>query len=863
MRSPEARPGEPVDLGNCDREPIHTPGSIQPHGCLIQCDADAALVERHSANAAAMLGRVGPLAGETLDGVAGAEAAHAIRNALATATATSRPALLFGLTLGARRFDVAVHRHLGSVIVEFEPAATDGMQPLELSRLLIGRIGDIDEVDRLGDEAARLVRGLLGYDRVMIYRFEEDGSGKVVSEAKRSDLERFLGQYFPASDIPQQARALYRRNTIRIIPDADAERVALHPADVEAQAPLDLSFAHLRSVSPIHCEYLRNMGVAASMSVSIVVRGALWGLIACHHYERKALPMAQRVAAEIFGTFFSLHLHSLVQQRKLDTATHARRALERLLHLAPQRVDVGALIAEHLGDLGRLLPCDGIGLWLNGSWSATGMTPPASEIPALARHVGRVAEGRVFATHALSRVLPDAEAYADRTTGVLAVPLSQTPRDYLFFFRKELVRMLEWAGNPDKSYATGPLGDRLTPRKSFAIWKETVRMQSQPWTDLDREIGEAARSMLAEVVLRHNELMAEEREKADVRQRMLNEELNHRVKNILAVIKSVVGHPVEEGRSLARYVEALEGRIQALAVAHDQVVRGDGGGLFSDLLEAELSPYRSAGPTITLDGPPVWLDARAFSVLALVLHELSTNAAKYGALSVPGGRLDVTWRRDDQNGCVVAWREHGGPHVPPPSREGFGSALIERSIPYDLGGESSVCYRPEGVEARYPGAGPAPLGRRPTRRRVEATRRRRRLGCPARPRRLDPRAPGRGPVADRHGRRADAGGGGPDAGDHRRLRPGGAAPHRRRGAGRRRPRRQPRRRHLDPGGGGPAAPRHPLRLRHRLRRFDDDPGRLRRRAGRPQALRRPGADGGDREGAGRRGVGRRGHPRGG
>ncbi len=699
MPSPEPQPGEPVDLTNCDREPIHIPGSIQPHGCLIACDEEATAIERASANAQSTLGGDGPFVGASLDAVAGAQAAHAIRNALATATAAGRPALLFGLSLAGGRFDVAVHRHLGRVIVEFEPATTDGMQPLELSRLLIGRLGDIDDVGRLCDEAARLARGLLGYDRVMVYRFEEDGAGKVVSEAKRADLERFLGQYFPASDIPQQARALYRRNTIRIIPDADAARVPLEPADAEARAPLDLSFAHLRSVSPIHCEYLRNMGVAASMSVSIVVRGGLWGLIACHHYDPRTLSMAQRVAAEIFGAFFSLHLHALTQQRKLDSATHARRALERLLHLAPQRVDVGALIAEHLGDLGRLLPCDGIGLWLNGSWSATGATPPAGAIPALARHVGRVAEGRVFATHALSQVLPDAEAYADRTTGVLAVPLSQTPRDYLFFFRKELVRTLEWAGNPDKSYATGPHGDRLTPRKSFAIWKETVRMQSQPWSELDREIGEAARSMLAEVVLRHNELMAEERDKADVRQRMLNEELNHRVKNILAVIKSVVGHPVEAGRSLARYVEALEGRIEALAVAHDQVVRGDGGGLFSDLLEAELSPYRSAGPTITVDGPPVWLDARAFSVLALVLHELSTNAAKYGALSVPVGRLDVTWRRDDENGCVVAWRERGGPHVAPPSREGFGSALIERSIPYDLGGESSVSYRPEGVEA--------------------------------------------------------------------------------------------------------------------------------------------------------------------
>jgi light-regulated signal transduction histidine kinase (bacteriophytochrome)/CheY-like chemotaxis protein len=700
MSSPEPRPGEPVDLTNCDREPIHVPGSIQPHGCLLACDAEATVVERHSANAADMLGAIGPLTGASLDAVAGPQGAHAIRNALAAVSSAGRPALLFGLALAGGRFDVAVHRHLERVIVEFEPAGNDGPEPLELARLLIGRLGDIDDVDRLCDEAVRLARGLLSYDRVMIYRFEEDGAGKVVSEAKRADLERFLGQYFPASDIPRQARALYRRNTIRIIPDIDGVPVPLVPEAAEAEAPLDLSLAHLRAVSPIHCEYLRNMGVSASMSVSIIVRGELWGLIACHHYDGKTLPMAQRVAAEMFGAFLSLHLHALLQQRKLDTASHARRALGRLLHLAPQRVDVAALIAEHLGDLGRLLPCDGVGLWLNGGWTACGSVPPGAAIPVLVRLSGRLSEGRVVATHALSRMLPEAEAYVDRAAGVLAVPLSQTPRDYLFFFRKELVRTLEWGGNPDKSYSTGPHGDRLTPRKSFAIWRETVRLQSQPWTELDRDIGEAVRAMLAEVVLRHNELMAEEREKADVRQRMLNEELNHRVKNILAVIKSVVGHPVEAGRSLAAYVSALQGRIQALAVAHDQVVRGDGGGLFLELLEAELSPYRSAVTTITLDGPPVWLDARAFSVLALVLHELSTNAAKYGALSVSGGRLDVTWRFDESGGCAVTWRERGGPTVAPPTREGFGSALIERSIPYDLGGTAGISYGPEGVEAR-------------------------------------------------------------------------------------------------------------------------------------------------------------------
>ena len=182
---------------------------------------------------------------------------------------------------------------------------------------------------------------------------------------------------------------------------------------------------------------------------------------------------------------------------------------------------------------------------------------------------------------------------------------------------------------------------------------------------------------------------------------MLNEELNHRVKNILSVIKALVGQPVQEGRSLSDYVQSLRGRIQALAYAHDQVVRGDGGGRLSELIGAELSPYQSATSTVVIDGPPVWIDARAFSVMALVLHELATNAAKYGALSAPGGRLTIRWSTVGSGDCQIDWKEAGGPPVSPPTREGFGTALLDRSVPYDLGGASKVTYAPGGLEARF------------------------------------------------------------------------------------------------------------------------------------------------------------------
>lgn len=695
---------DPVDLTNCDREPIHIPGSIQPYGCLLACDGSVGMVRRHSVNAGTMLGvGSGNINGRKLDDLIGEGPAHDIRNAIAKWGNQQRPGLLidFKVAYSQTVFNVAVHRHKGVNIIEFEPAnVSDATPPLELSRLLIGRIGQCNDLDVLFDNAARLLRGALGYDRVMVYQFAHDGSGRVISEARRGDLESFLGQHFPASDIPQQARALYVQNPVRVVSDASGERVAIEPEFDTSGEPLDLSFAYLRSVSPIHCEYLRNMGVGASMSVSIIHDGVLWGLIACHHYAPRALSTEKRVAAEMFGEFFSMQLAGLIQKRKLAASENARRYLDQLLRNVSHHGNVDSLLTESIRDFSALMPCDGVGLYLNKTWTAHGNAPPVAAVPALMGFINTVAEGRVWATNALSDRLPSAEDYAAAVSGVLAVPLSQLPRDYLLFFRSEVTQTLNWAGDPNKTYEIGRLGDRLTPRKSFAIWKETVRRQSQPWLQNERDTAEAARSALVEVVLRYNELLADERHKADLRQKMLNEELNHRVKNILALIKSLVSHPVEDGRSIEDYVASLKGRIQALSLAHDQVIRGAGGGALKGLLDAEFSPYRETVKAIDATGPDVLLDARAYSVLALVLHELATNAAKYGALSVTTGRLSLQWKRTAIGDCEILWLERDGPLVTPPLRRGFGSMLIGRSIPYDLGGESDVDYEPAGVRVR-------------------------------------------------------------------------------------------------------------------------------------------------------------------
>ncbi|WP_211595329.1 GAF domain-containing protein [Paracoccus litorisediminis] len=266
--------GIPIDLNNCDREPIHIPGSIQPHGCLLACDNAGRQVLQHSANAAEMLGLSNAPSGQDLVEVIGHESAHRLLNTLAIAGSRPQPGLIFGMRVNGRDFDVSAHRFNGNAIIEFEPAAEIGTI-FSLSRSILSRLRGLQDPEELIEMAAALMQAQIGYDRVMIYELGPDGAGKVVSEAKREHLESFLGQYFPATDIPQQARALYLRNPIRVIGDASCRTVPMIASG--AEQPLDLSYAHLRSVSPIHCEYLRNMGVAASMSVSIIINGALWG----------------------------------------------------------------------------------------------------------------------------------------------------------------------------------------------------------------------------------------------------------------------------------------------------------------------------------------------------------------------------------------------------------------------------------------------------------------------------------------------------------------------------------------------------------------------------------------------------------
>ena len=697
-----------TDLTNCDREPIHLLGHIQPFGFLVAVSMDW-MIQHVSANIGDYLDcDAEALAGRHLSTLLPESALHSIRGRLQVIASNDGTERLFGCDLigNDRRFDVAVHVAGASIVIEAEPSSQDqAINPGALVKSMIARVQKTPTLEALHRECVRQLRGITGFDRVMLYRFGETGAGTVIAESVKSGIDAFLGLNYPATDIPKQARALYVRNQIRIISDVDDAAVPIVPPLGPEGSPLDLSLSLLRSVSPIHIEYLRNMGVRASFSISIVIGGQLWGLFALHHHAPRHLALEMREAAELFGQMVSLIIEGRTYNERRRAEDAARALHDRLIGKIVASTGSIEAIADFADELIEILPCDGIAIWARGEGKLIGRTPTMDELPGLARFLNRAAASRVYATDALGAVHPPAEDYRVRAAGVLAIPISRSPRDYILFFRRELVQTVDWAGNPGeaKRLVTGPNGPRLSPRKSFEAWRETVHGRSLPWTESDAKAAEALRVSILEVLLRFNEESERQQSLATQRQELLIAELNHRVRNILSLMRALVSQSKPGAGSVDDFAKIIGGRIQALARAHDQITSDDFSTTsLADIIRTEVSAYVGLKASrVHLVGPDIHVEAATFSTLALVFHEMVTNSAKYGALSDSSGSIAVDWRIDADERCRIAWRESGGPPVAPPKRRGFGSTIIERSIPHDLRGEAELRYRLAGLEADF------------------------------------------------------------------------------------------------------------------------------------------------------------------
>ncbi|MEM0908576.1 MAG: HWE histidine kinase domain-containing protein [Pseudomonadota bacterium] len=694
-----------LDLTDCDKEPIHKLGRVQSFGALFGLSADWTIIVA-SENAAEVVGLpAADLIGKSARAVFLPDFLDEVGAKLPYAELTGVAQRLFAKALLAngRLYDAAVHLSDGVMIIEVEHSDQPSpIEPTSLVRALLKRLRVLDDDSTFNQAAIEQIRALIGFDRVMLYQFLEDGSGAVIAEASGEGLESFLGLRYPASDIPRQARALYLRNIFRIIADVDDDGVGLVAPAIGGGEALDLSHSVLRSVSPIHKQYLRNMGVAASLSISVVVDGQLWGLVACHHMSPRTVPFVTRSVAELFGEVFALEIAARERSKVLAYEDNERKARDRMLQRLAREGSAFDILAPVMEDLASLIMCDGVAVWASGQYVLYGVGPSLNEAALMVGFLNEQEPGELYSTPSLAADHRPARNYAPRASGVLALPISRPAGEYVLFFRREAVQTVTWAGNPNKPAVPVAGHTRLQPRESFAAWREEVRGTAKPWSQRELRMANTLWVTLREAVLRGTEERSALRRQSEATQKLLIGELNHRIRNILTLIDGIVRHTAGTVSSAEAFAEVIGGRIKALARAHDQLTRDE----WSDaplmtLLEDEMSAYAQvASGRVTLRGSDVLLDPKAFTCLALVIHEMVTNAAKHGAFADRRGTVSVFWSVGTDF-LTIEWLERDGPRVNKPDRQGFGMSVVNSAIPFELQGTSTVDFSRDGVRARF------------------------------------------------------------------------------------------------------------------------------------------------------------------
>lgn len=714
-----------TDITTCDREPIHVPGAILPYGAMLVLDRRDFDVLQVAGDTIGLLGRPQhELLGQSAVRVFTTEQMKRLR-ILAAEVGVFKPRHMLDPAMRMRSdvpLDVSAHCTDDALVLEFEAAELEdpyAAEPLAAVQLMIEGFGEAGSVYKLCQMATESVRKVARYDRVMIYRFMEDGSGWVVAESRDLRLEPFLDLHYPAADIPQQARALYLKSWLRLIATVDYEPARLHPTlNPRTGRPLDMSYAVLRDVSPIHRQYLRNMGVDASMSISIIVDGKLWGLIACHHDSARQLPRHLRAVCELFGSMFSLQIEAREKREQFEARLSSRQVLQKLILNLADVDDYALGLTQQSPNLldyihgGEATAAGsrsgGVAVCVDGAVTSLGATPTPAQIRALSDWaMGHMAQSDgVFATDRLGEIWAPGKEFATCGSGLLVISVSREPSDLILWFRPELLETTSWAGDPSKAKESVVGVDGLTPRKSFDIWKQTVRGRATAWSPAELDAALDLRVSLLQVILRRIEIVTRERAKAHERDTLMMAELDHRVKNTLANIQALVTHSSRHAESLTSFVVGLDKRLHAMAKAHSLLTQSRWEGVSVELLlREELEPYSQAGANVTFHGAEAILTSKSALALSLALHELATNAAKFGAFSKSPGRVDVEWTViADSGGIMLNWRESGGPPVGPPRRRGFGSSLIERALALETGGTAKITYDRAGVvcEIRLP-----------------------------------------------------------------------------------------------------------------------------------------------------------------
>jgi chemotaxis family two-component system sensor kinase Cph1 len=648
-----------VNLSNCDREQIHVPGQIQSHGFLIVLDKDTC-VTYFSDNVFSFIPEISrDLLGTSLayleSFIGLAYQPYFLKNLIASSSDN------FGfektnpvpVEIGGSNFFLIISKTAGQFLLEFEEA----LSVFELGvQLVLGQsIAHVlahKSIDKLLQQAAFEVKEIIAFDRVMIYQFMEDGHGMVAAECKNDDLEPWLGLHYPASDIPQQARALYKLNLTRLI--ADVHSV---PSKITTSAdnltPLDLTNSQLRAVSPIHIQYLKNMGVVSSFSISIICNGELWGLIACHNYSARFIDFKSREYAKLIGQILSSALQfrsEEVDQHEIDALRSSVRKLSKVL-LGKQ--DIFSALASDPQSLLQVVPSNGVLLAAGNKSFRYGLTPDMALEKRLLEWLFANVDVDVFSHTNLSSLFPEGKGFEKIVSGFIFCLISREKQECLIWFRPEQIYNVNWAGNPDKPVVIEQDSIlSISPRVSFEIWKQAVTGVSEEWKKeeinavqlLKQEILSAA-SLKAGAVKEMNERLREAYEELET----FSYTISHDLKNPLASIKTYAQLLIRDKKLEARgqlMVQRIADRADQMNLMINAVLNYSKigqikmnavpmrmEGILAEIIDDLVIVYDEHAPKITVD---ITHDLYGDEVmLHQIFSNLVGNAVKYSQKSSP------------------------------------------------------------------------------------------------------------------------------------------------------------------------------------------------------------------------------------
>lgn len=681
-------------IDGCEAEPIHIPGIVQPFGCLIGINIAAETIAYASANAMSVIGKSGvSLLSKQLSDVFDRDLLHSMRNAAARPDVATSSISLGRFTVNAHQVDAQMFAQGEFHIIEFEPAKNVSFgsdQALNTLTLMIETMQGCSREADLFESTTALLQHISGFDRIMVYKFDPDYNGEVVAEAKQPGLDPYLGLRFPSHDIPAQARAVMEKLPLRLITDVNQIPVPLIAASVD-MPDLDITLASTRGVSPVHMQYLRHMDVEATMTLSIIIQDKLWGLISFHHRKPKVPPAGLRQVLKQFIGLFCTKLEALQQDAILRQIKSVDNLKEQLALEVDENRDEHASFAQFFPIITDLMQSSGVTIILDGQTRSYGTVPGKITITALQDNA-HDAPGTVVAIHSLAQKMPGLAHDFNGLGGALCCTLS--PRSTVIFYRKTIEQQVSWAGQPEKKAETVSGTLRLKPRSSFSVYLQNVSDACAHWTERDMFlasriwpiIDSEERRALLKTITRQQTIMINE--------------LNHRVRNILALVRSVSHQMERREDSSSAYHKTLEKRLEALAMAHDMAsnIEVTSVNVFS-IIETELAPYMTGDlPRSNITGLQAQIRADIAPIFSLVTHELTTNAVKYGALSVPEGTVQIKIEQNAE-GVVIRWIEKNGPPVAAPNQIGFGSTLIKEAVPHELGGRTNLVFDPGGLQA--------------------------------------------------------------------------------------------------------------------------------------------------------------------